>query len=323
MHGLFHHRHDAETEDDVCAAAGAELRDRQAEAVYHVSQVNLFSNIGLSVIKMAAGVLGHSAAMISDAFHSLSDVAGTLIVMAGARVSHRAADKNHPYGHERFECVASIVLGNILLIVGLSIGKAGLQSVLHPEKIVIPTMLPVIVAVISIVVKEILYFYTIRASRRLNSVSLKAQAWDHRSDSLASAGGLVGIVGARLGLPILDPVASIVIGILIIKAAVDVFRETINQLVDRACPDSLVEQMYAEVESVPGVMHVDDLRSRQFGSRIYVDVDITMDGHLSLYDAHKTAREVHDLLEQGHPELKHCMVHVNPDEETDHGQKDL
>ncbi len=323
MHGLFHHEHDAQTEDDISAASGAELRDQQEKAVYHVSLVNLFSNIGLSIIKMFAGILGHSAAMISDGFHSLSDVAGTLIVMAGARVSHRAADKNHPYGHERFECVASIVLGNILLIVGLSIGKTGVQSIMHPEKIAVPTMLPVIVAVIAIVVKEILYHFTMRAAKKMNSVSLKAQAWDHRSDSLASAGGLVGIVGARLGIPVLDPAASIVIGILIIKAAVDVFRETINQLVDRACPDDLVEQMYAEVESVPGVMHVDDLRSRQFGAKIYVDVDITMDGHLSLYDAHKTAREVHDILEKGHPELKHCMVHVNPDEESDHGHKDL
>ena len=323
MHGLFHHDHDAQTEDDVCAPSGEELRNQQEKAVYHVSLVNLFSNIGLSVIKMAAGVLGHSAAMISDAFHSLSDVAGTLIVMAGARISNRAADRHHPYGHERFECVASIVLGNILLIVGLSIGKAGVRSILHPEKIAVPTMLPVIVAVVSIIVKEILYFYTMRASRRLKSVSIKAQAWDHRSDSLASAGGLVGIVGARLGIPVLDPVASIVIGALIVKAAVDVFRETVNQLVDRACPDDLVEQMYAEVESVPGVMHVDDLRSRQFGAKMYVDVDITMDGHLTLYEAHKTARQVHDLLETGHPELKHCMVHVNPDEERDHGHKDL
>ncbi len=323
QHGIFQHEEAAERDGQAAASAGDEQRERHKRSIYRVSMVNLFSNIGLSVVKMFAGIIGHSEAMISDGFNSLFDVVGTLIVMVGAHFSNRAADKDHPYGHERFECVASIILGNILLLVGLSIEKSGIQSILNPEKIVIPTMLPVVAAIVSITVKEILYHYNIRASRRLHSVSLKAQAWDHRSDVLSSAGGLIGIVGARLGVPVLDPVAALLIGLLIIRTAVNVFRETIDQMVDRACPDELVQQMYAEVESVEGVIHVDNLRSRQFGSKIYVDVDITMDGHLSLYEAHKVARQVHDLLEKGHPEMKHCMVHVNPDEETDHGPLDL
>lgn len=288
------------------------------QVIYRVSRVSIASNALLSALKLAAGIVGHSAAMVSDACHSASDVLGTLIVIIGAHFSGKKPDKDHPYGHERLECVASLLLSDILAVIGVAIGYAGIRKLMHPEDIVIPTMLPLIIAVVSIVTKELLYQYTIHAAKRINSVSLKAEAWHHRSDALSSIGSFAGILGARLGYPVLDPVASIIIAVFILKVSVDIFRETIDKLVDKKGPDEFEDRLTQEILSVDGVMHIDSFQTRQFGSKMYADIEITADGTLPLYEAHKIASRVHRLLEESNPELKHCTVHVNPDEELQH-----
>lgn len=277
-----------------------------------VSTVSIVSNTALTLLKLLVGLLYHSAALVADAVHSASDVFGSLIVLLGVRISTKKADPNHPYGHEKFEAIASIILGNILLVVGILIGVSGVRSILHPETLTIPGRAALIAAAVSIVVKEVLYQYTIRAARKINSVSLRAEAWHHRSDALSSIGSFIGILGARLGVPILDPIASLAICVFIVHVSVSIFRQSIDNLVDKSCGPKETEEMVATIVSVPGVLGIDDIKTRLFGNRIYVDIEISADGSQSLRDAHRIAENVHHAIESTYPDVKHCTVHVNP-----------
>lgn len=207
--------------------------DDAKRVTMQVSTAGIVCNAALTVFKLVAGIVAHSSAMVADAVHSASDILGSLIVMIGAVFSHKAADASHPYGHEKLECIASILLGNILVLVGAAIGYAGVMKIIRGETLAAPGVLALIAAVVSIVVKEGLYWYTIAAAKRIRSVSLKAEAWHHRSDALSSIGSFAGVLGARLGVPILDPIASIVICLFIFKVAYGIFRESIDRLVDR------------------------------------------------------------------------------------------
>lgn len=280
----------------------------------HVSTVSVIVNLLLSLFKMIAGILAHSGALISDAVHSASDVFSTLIVMIGITISNKQSDKEHPYGHERLECVASLLLASILFATGIGIGFSGMKKITsgNIEKLAIPGVLALIAAVISILVKEWMYWYTRAAAKKINSGALMADAWHHRSDSLSSLGSFAGVLGARLGFPIFDPLASIIICIFIIKAAWDIYKDTINKMVDCACDDETIEEMTNVVLSNPDVMAMDLIRTRMFGSKAYVDTEIAADENLLLKDAHQIAENVHDSIEQSFPQVKHCMVHVNP-----------
>ena len=208
--------------------------DDAKRVTMQVSTVGIVCNAALTVFKLVAGIVAHSSAIVADAVHSASDILGSLIVMIGAVFSHKAADASHPYGHEKLECIASILLGNILVLVGAAIGYAGVMKIVRGETLAAPGVLALIAAVVSIGVKEGLYWYTIAAAKRIRSVSLKAEAWHHRSDALSSIGSFAGVLGARLGMPILDPIASIVICLFIFKVAYGIFHESIDRLVDRA-----------------------------------------------------------------------------------------
>ncbi len=284
------------------------------ETALKVSNVSVVTNLLLSVFKFISGIAAHSGAMLSDAVHSASDVFSTFIVMIGFHVSSKKADKEHPYGHERMECVASIILSVILLFTGLEIGKSAILTIYsgETENIKIPGMLALIAAVVSIVVKELLYRYTIYYAKRINSGALKADAWHHRSDALSSIGALIGIAGARMGFSFLEPAASLVICLFILKAAVDIFKDSVDKMVDKACDDEIETKMKTLIENEDGVRSLVSLHTRMFASRVYVDTVIAVDGDLSLTKAHEIAEKVHDSIENGFPEVKHCMVHVDP-----------
>lgn len=286
----------------------------QKASAKRVSAVGLAANAALMAMKLAAGIAAHSGAMISDAVNSASDVLSNLIVMAGLAVAGREADPEHPYGHDRFECVASLILAFILFDTGALIGYRALSDIFTGAYAVseAPGVLALAAAVVCIVVKECLYRYTIAAARRLDSVALRASAWDHRSDVISSAGALVGIAGARLGWPILERLASLLICLFILKAAVDIFREAVDKTVDRACDGETQARLLEQIEAQPGVLGVDLLQTRQFGSAIYVDAEIAVDGDLTLHQAHAIAECVHDAVESAEPRVRHCMVHVNP-----------
>lgn len=279
-----------------------------------VSAVSIFGNLILSLFKLMAGVLANSGAMISDAVHSASDVFSSIIVIIGVKISAKNSDKEHPYGHERMECVAAIVLSVILLITGIFIAEETIGTIVNGKSgdIKIPGILALIAAAVSIVSKEAMYWYTRHYAKAIDSGALMADAWHHRSDVLSSVGALIGISGARLGLPVLEPIASLVICLFIFKAAFDIFKDATDKMVDHSCDDETEERLRRCAAEQEGVAGVDMLQTRIFGNKIYVDIEICADGEMSLREAHNIAENVHSEIERSFPKVKHIMVHVNP-----------
>ena len=279
-----------------------------------VAFVTIFENVLLALGKLIAGLIGHSSAMISDAVHSASDVFSTIVVLIGVKLSSKESDKEHPYGHERLECVAAIVLAVVLLLTGLGIGYDAIKNILggNYKELTAPTVLALVAALISIVAKEAMYWYTRYYAKRIDSSALMADAWHHRSDALSSVGALIGIGGAMLGYPVMDSIASLVIFFFIAKAAYDIFKDAIDKMVDHACDEETEKAIYDAVLEQEEVLGIDMLQTRIFGNKIYVDLEIQLDENYTLKKAHDIAEEVHEHIEQNFPKVKHIMVHVNP-----------
>jgi cation diffusion facilitator family transporter len=278
-----------------------------------VSFITIVCNLVLALFKLAAGILAHSNAMISDAIHSASDVFSTFVVIIGIHLASKDSDADHPYGHERLECVAAILLSMLLFLTGLGIGFEAVQQLLSgSSSVAVPGVLALIAAVVSIVVKEGMFWYTRFYANRILSGALMADAWHHRSDALSSVGALIGIAGARLGFPKMDAIASLVIFVFIAKAAYDIFRDAINKMVDHSCDLETEAQISACILENPEVKGIDLLHTRMFGNKIYVDIEIRVDGSYPLRKAHAIAEEVHLSIERRFPLVKHIMVHVNP-----------
>lgn len=293
---------------------GDDFTEETTRTALRVSAVSILVNLALSLGKLTAGLLARSGAMVSDAVHSASDVFSTFVVIIGVKLSGKEADRDHPYGHERLECVAAIVLSVVLLITGLFIGWEGVRKIVHAgeETLAVPGLPALIAAAVSILVKEAMFWFTRHYARSIDSQALMADAWHHRSDALSSVGALVGIAGARMGFPVLDPLASVVICIFIGKAAFDIFKDAIDKMVDHRCDEETETAILENVVSHDGVLTVDLLRTREFGNRIYVELEIGVDGALPLVEAHAIAEKVHDDIESAFPKVKHIMVHLNP-----------
>ena len=293
---------------------GIMVRDEYQKAANKVSFITIIGNVILSVSKLIAGIVAHSNAMISDAVHSVSDVFSTIIVIIGIRLAAKESDKEHPYGHERLECVAAIILAMVLFITGFGIGAEALKNIFSGNyaDLRVPGILALIVAVISIAGKEGMFRYTRYYARQIDSGALMADAWHHRSDAFSSIGALIGIGGARLGYPIMDSVASLVIFAFIAKAAFEIFKDAIDKMVDHSCDEETEKQIYNCVMENENVLGIDLLQTRIFGSKIYVDVEIQVDGSYTLQEAHNIAESVHEKIEQNFSKVKHIMVHVNP-----------
>ena len=279
-----------------------------------VSLVTIIGNVVLSVIKLLAGIIAHSSAMISDAVHSASDVFSTFVVIIGIKLASKKPDKEHPYGHERMECVAAIVLAMVLFITGLGIGLEAVKNIIHGNygDLQVPGVLALIAAIVSIVSKEAMYWYTRYYAKKIDSSALMADAWHHRSDAFSSIGALIGIGASRLGYPVMDSIASLVIFVFIVKAAFDIFKDAIDKMVDHSCDEETEKQIYECVMKNENVMGIDLLQTRVFGNKIYVDVEIQADASYTLQKAHDIAEAVHDDIEESFPKVKHIMVHVNP-----------
>lgn len=284
------------------------------QVIMHVSNVSIVMNVVLSLIKLAAGIVAKSGAMISDAVHSASDVFSTIIVMIGASAASKEADEEHPYGHDRMECIAAIILSVVLLVTGISIGFGGIKKIFGGNygELTVPGALALAAAVISIIVKEAMFWYTRHYAKKIDSTALAADAWHHRSDAMSSVGSFIGILGARLGFPICDPIASVVICLFILKASYDICRESLDKMVDKSCDPKTEHDMGEMIKAQKGVLSLDLLMTRMFGSKIYVDVEIGADETISLKESHGIAQSVHDVIETNYPKVKHCMVHVNP-----------
>jgi cation diffusion facilitator family transporter len=279
-----------------------------------VSIVTIIWNFVLSVVKLLVGIIAHSNAMISDAVHSASDVFSTIVVIIGIKLASKEPDKEHPYGHERLECVTAIILAMILFVTGLGIGLTAITNIFVSDydRLSTPGVLALIAAIVSILVKEGMFWYTRYYAKKIDSDALMADAWHHRSDAFSSIGALIGIAGARLGFPIMDSIASLVIFLFIAKAALDIFKDAMDKMVDHSCDEETEKLIYECVLRNENVIEIDLLKTRIFGNKIYVDVEIQADASRTLLEAHHIAETVHNDIEQNFPKVKHIMVHVNP-----------
>ena len=286
----------------------------ESAMIRRISLVGIIGNIFLSAFKLFAGIAGNSGAMVSDAVHSLSDVFATFIAFLGVRLSKREADQMHPYGHERLECVASLLLGLILAVTGFGIGKAGIEKIIagNYEVLAVPGVIALAAAIVSILSKEGMYWYTRHYAKILNSSAFMADAWHHRSDAFSSIGSLIGIAGTMLGFPVLDSVASVVICLFILKVSYDILKDAIAKMLDTSCGESYDKALADYISAQENVICIDSLHSRMFGNRTYIDLEIQVDGNLSLKDAHAIAEHIHDNVEEHFSDVKHITIHLNP-----------
>ena len=290
--------------------------DEYQRVANRVSFITIVENMLLSLMKLIAGIVAHSGAMISDAVHSASDVFSTIVVIIGIRFASKESDKEHPYGHERLECVAAIVLAMVLFMTGLGIGMDAFRNIVSGDygNLQVPGVLALIAALVSIVSKEAMYWYTKHYAKKIDSGALMADAWHHRSDAFSSIGALIGIAGARMGFPVMDSVASLVIFLFIVKAAYDIFKDAMDKMLDHSCDEETEIDFNDCVMSNEEVLGIDLLQTRIFGNKIYVDVEIAANPSYTLREAHSIAEAVHEKIEENFPKVKHIMVHVNPAE---------
>lgn len=290
------------------------MNENMEKTAMKVSIISIIANVVLAAFKLVAGVFAHSGAMISDAIHSASDVFSTFVVMIGIKIASKEPDEEHPYGHERMECVAAIILATILCITGLGIGKNALSNITgNSGEMAVPGVLALIAAIVSIIVKEAMFWYTRHYAKKIDSGALMADAWHHRSDALSSIGAFIGIIFARMGYVMMDSIACLVICLFIVKAAYDIFKDAIDKMVDKSCSLEVEAEIRTIVMSVDGVKGIDSLSTRLFGNKMYVDIEIRADGEKTLNETHEIAEAVHDSIEAQFEKVKHIMVHVNPD----------
>ena len=282
--------------------------------IRNLSLVSVIGNTILSGFKMFAGIIGNYALSQSDAIHSFSDVLTTLIAWIGVKVSKRDADNSHPYGHERLECVGSLILGLVLMVTGIGVGKVGVENIVSGNygALTVPSVIALVAAVVSIIGKEAMYWYTRYYAKLINSAAFLADAWHHRSDAFSSIGSLIGIAGAMLGFPILDSVASVVICLFIVKVAYDISKDALVKMLDTSCGEDYENTLREYISEEKDVIGVDMLRSRMFGNKVYIDLEISVDGDKSLWESHEVAERVHKDVEQRYSDIKHIMIHVNP-----------
>lgn len=290
------------------------MNENMEKIAMKVSIMSIIANVVLAAFKLVAGILAHSSAMLSDAIHSASDVFSTFVVMIGIKIASKEPDEEHPYGHERMECVAAIILATILCITGLGIGKNALSNITgNSGEMAVPGVLALIAAIVSIIVKEAMFWYTRHYAKKIDSGALMADAWHHRSDALSSIGAFIGIIFARMGYVMMDSIACLVICVFIVKAAYDIFKDAIDKMVDKSCSLEVEAEIRTIVMSVDGVKGIDSLSTRLFGNKMYVDIEIRADGEKTLNETHEIAEAVHDSIEAQFEKVKHIMVHVNPD----------
>lgn len=269
-------------------------------------------NIFLTIIKIFAGIFGKSSAMISDGLHSASDIISSVGVLIGNKIAKTPNDKEHNYGHEKAETLVSFLLSILLIIVSLKIGWGALQSLFNLDSVQVPTVLPLIVSIISIGIKEYQYRITIRIANRINSPSLKADAWHHRSDALSSIAAFIGIGGAMLGFKALDPIASIVVALFVAKVGFDILKDSTNELMDYSIDDEQEEQIRKIAEKIDGVINLGELRTRKHGAMAYVDLTICVNKDLTVLEGHELAHKIEKYIINEMKFVKGITVHVEP-----------
>ena len=282
------------------------------EEASKVTILAILWNVFLSIIKVLAGVIGNSTAMIADGIHSASDIITSVGVLIGNKISSKPGDKEHNYGHEKAETLVSFLLSIMLIVVAVTIGVDGAKKIFNLDEVKIPTLIPLVVAVISIAIKEYQYRITIKVAKKINSLSLKADAWHHRSDALSSVAAFIGIGGAMLGYKILEPIATIVVALIVCKVALEIFTNSMNELMDVSIDEEQEKQIIEYCKETTGVKHIKTMRTRKHGAFAYVDLVICVDGALTVKQGHDIANDLEKKLINELAIIKGITVHVEP-----------
>lgn len=292
------------------------MTSSESHIAYRISIKGMLINLLLFTIKAIAGLLIHSVSLLSDAVHSLTDIFSTLVVMIGIKLSSKPADKGHPYGHDKIESIIAFLLGLMLFGIGAGIGYSGIEKLQMPKELYnsnyILDIFAIGAALISIFVKEWMYRFTIKCANQIKSSSLEADAWHHRSDAISSVGSLIGVIGLCLKLSIIDVIACFIISIFIFKAAYSICAQACGRMIDSSGNCEIINKIEQIIWDNNEILSLDMLKTRQFGSKIYVDVEVTLDRNISFEHSHAIAHNIHDCIEKNIEEVKHCMVHVNP-----------
>ena len=294
------------------------------EEASKVTILAILWNVFLSVIKIFAGVIGNSTAMIADGIHSASDIITSVGVLIGNKISSKPGDKEHNYGHEKAETLVSFLLSIMLIVVAVTIGVDGAKKIFNLNDVKVPTLMPLIVSLISIAIKEYQYRITIRVAKKINSPALKADAWHHRSDAFSSLAAFIGIGGAMLGYKVLEPIATIVVAVIVCKVALEIFINSMNELMDVSIDENQEKQIIEYCKQTAGVKHIKTMRTRKHGAFAYVDLVICVDGNLTVTQGHDIANDLEKKLINELTIIKGITVHVEPcTNEMDLCNKDL
>lgn len=287
----------------------------RAKSIYKVTIISIITNVFLAVFKASFGVMFHSYALVSDAIHSLSDVFSAFVVIIGSKFANKEKDDDHNYGHQKYESIAGIVLSMFLLVTAMFIIKAGIERIIalnDGEVFQSPNKFALYCALVSVLLKEAMYRYTILVASKIKSPALKADAWHHRTDALASVGSFLAIIGTLNGYLLADPIISVIIGGLILKVSWSIAKESVDQVIDKAVDKEMYDEIRRDILSVDGVIEIDTLKTRIHASKIYIDVSIFVDKDLSITKGHEISKAVHDSIERDFTDVLHIMVHVKP-----------
>lgn len=286
--------------------------------IYRVTLMGSLINVALLIMKFTAGILGSSAAMIADAVHSLSDFLTDIVVIAFVHISAKPKDNDHEYGHGKYETLASSIIGLALLMVGLFIfynGCTKIWGAINGDEVEQPELIALIAAVVSIILKEWTYRFTVNVGRKVNSQAVIANAWHHRSDALSSIGTMVGIGGAILlgkQWAVLDSVAAVVVSIFIVKTALSLLYTSANDLLEKSLPKETEAEIINIAKSEPDVSNIHNLCTRHIGNNIAIEMHLRMPGEISLNDSHKHASNIEKELRNRFGEHTHINIHVEP-----------
>lgn len=287
----------------------------RAKLIFKVSALSIIANVFLTIFKASFGLMFNSYALVSDAIHSLSDVFSTFVVMIGSFFARKDIDEDHNYGHEKYESIAGLFLAVFLAFMSAIILSDAIQTliaILEGHSMETPNKYALIAAFVSIVIKEIMYRYTVCVANKIKSPALKADAWHHRSDALSSIASFVAIILAMAGFEIADPIASFIICMFIFKVAIDIFKESLDQITDKAAPTELTENIKATILENENIIEISEIKTRAHASKLYVDVSIKVNKDISVYDGHEIAEAIHDDIENKYEDVLHMNVHVEP-----------
>lgn len=286
--------------------------ENRYEEAEKVTILSIIWNIILTIIKVLAGLLGKSNAMVADGLHSASDIISSIGVLIGNKIAKTPNDKEHNYGHEKAETLVSFLLSMLLIFVSIKISLGGINSLFHLDTVQIPTILPLIVSVISIGIKEYQYRITIKVAKKINSPSLKADAWHHRSDALSSVAAFIGVGGSLLGFKALDPIATVIVGFFVAKVGFNILKDASNELMDYSIDEDEENKILNIAKNTKGVLNIGDLKTRKHGSMAYVDLTICVNKDLTVIEGHEIAHNLEVSILENIKIVKGITVHVEP-----------